>query len=221
MECLSLNRYILLPNQEKTNKLFDLLNLSTILKKILEKDKRNQDNKNPILMITNKNKEEKESLIKNKFIKYDDRIYTPEVLFKIEHEENQVTEDLWAILNNLTKNKKGEILNKAEYFFRMLKHMSKIFVEKPKENLTISIKNFLLDKYFYYIQKGDKIYEREITEGFVYYLKAFNLLKLLDLEYFFLEQIKHCKKGNLFILNVFIKNFRCFRILKVKFCLFN
>ena len=70
-----------------------------------------------------------------------------------------------------------------------------IYNQNISQKLSNSIKHFLLQKYYHYIKKADKIYYDDVERGFRKYLNAFNLLKLFKSEWMFLEANKHCKKG--------------------------
>lgn len=168
------------------------------MKKIAEYDKKNETSPNykPILINkTKKNNQAKKIKSKKTKTKYDERHYSPEILKKIEIEENQIMDGFEKVLKQISKKKNGEDLSKEQYFFKIFKILHKLYIKQTPNKLPPIIKNFLLEKYFLYIEKAKILYVLDASEGFKIYLKAFNILKFLKIEWMFLEQIKHCGHG--------------------------
>lgn len=197
LEYINLNNYVSATDSDKESLIISVLGLAAIFKKITEIDHRNKNTCDyiPILKQNVEKKENIEPLKKKKLTKYDERKFSPDILLKIEYEENEISQRL-NFLSSLSKTKDGKPLTKTEFFFKIFKHFYKFDARKIKiQTVTTLIEGYIIKKHFEYINNAKQIYESNICQGFKLYLKAYNMLEMLGLEALFLEQIKKCKKG--------------------------
>ena len=199
LKCFNLNHYILLSTQEKSREVVNLLNLSSLFNKIRIKDNRNQEkNSSYKRILAMKAKKKDESLLRKekKLIKYDERMFSPEVLFKLEEEESQLNEVKESVFARISRDKQGEVLSRDELFFKIYKYIGRLNHKKENEHLLSPlIKKFLLEKCFNYVKKANKNYESDVSKGFQYFVVAYKILQELGLEWMFFEFVKHNKKG--------------------------
>ena len=166
--------------------------------KILEKDRNQEKNEKykSIIKLKTQKKGMDNQIIQKTIVKYDEKKYQPDILKKIENEEKQLNEGFNTIAQRLEKNKFGKFITKDQYFFKIFKHIGKVYANKlSPQQLNTQIKDFLLNKSFRCLKKADNIYMKDIELGFKKYLNAFNLLKLMSSEWLFYEKIRYCKKG--------------------------
>lgn len=197
LEYINLNKYILAADIDKERMMTSVLGLAAIFKKINEIDNKNKNKPDyvPILKQSSEKKENIEPLKKKKLTKYDERKFSPDVLLKIEYEENEISERL-NFLSSLSKSKDGKPLTKTDFFFKIFKHFYKLDPRKIKlQSVLTLIEGYIIKTHFEYINNAKKIYNDDICQGFKLYLKAYNMLEMIGLEALLLEEIKKCKKG--------------------------
>ena len=187
----------------RAKKKAEKLSICSLFNKIRIKDNRNQEKNFFYKRILAMKLEKDESLLRKekKLIKYDERMFSPEVLFKLEEEESQLNEVKESVFSRISRDKQGEVLSQDELFFKIYKYIGPLNHKKENTHLLSPlIKKFLLEKCFNYVKKANKNSERDVSKGFQYFVAAYKILKELGLEWLFFEFVKHNKKGSLFFL---------------------